>query len=170
MKVKFTLVILLALSSAGYTQKNDIELSKQTITDFKEVDAGIAELFENAYGYAVLPSIGKGGIGVGGAGGKGTVFKGGEPVANVRMIQVTLGFQFGGQKYAEVIFFEHEQAYQRFIKQEMEFAAQVSAVALSSGVSADAKYVDGVLVFTRALAGLMYEASVGGQQFKVEMY
>lgn len=86
------------------------------------------------------------------------------------MIQVTLGFQFGGQKYAEVIFFEDEAAYNRFVEQDFEFAAQVSAVALTSGVSADAKYVDGVLVFTQALGGLMYEASVGGQQFKVELY
>ena len=91
-------------------------------------------------------------------------------MADVRMIQVTLGFQLGGQKYAEVIFFENESAYNRFVEQDFEFAAQVSAVALTSGVSADAKYVDGVLVFTQSLAGLMYEASVGGQQFKVEMY
>ena len=86
------------------------------------------------------------------------------------MIQVTLGFQFGGQKYAEVIFFENEAAYNRFVEQDFEFAAQVSAVALASGASADAKFKDGMLIFTQALGGLMYEASIGGQRFKVELY
>jgi lipid-binding SYLF domain-containing protein len=170
MRIIITITALLVFSLAGFSQDNDIDKAKETIGDFKEVDVNISELFDSAYGYAVLPAIGKGGIGIGGAGGKGTVFRQGEPVADVRMIQVTLGFQFGGQKYAEVIFFEDEAAYNRFVEQDFEFAAQVSAVALTSGVSADAKYVDGVLVFTHALGGLMYEASVGGQQFKVELY
>jgi lipid-binding SYLF domain-containing protein len=170
MRTFMMITFLMVFSLAMYSQKNDIDLARETIVDFKDVDATIGQLFDSAYGYAVLPSIGKGGIGIGGAGGKGTVFKHGEPVADVRMIQVTLGFQFGGQKYAEVIFFEDEASYKRFVEQEFEFAAQVSAVALTSGVSADAKYVDGVLVFTQTLAGLMYEASVGGQQFKVELF
>ncbi len=86
------------------------------------------------------------------------------------MSQVTIGFQAGGQKYAEVIFFEDERAYTRFVADKFEFAAQVSAVALKSGVSLDAKYTDGILVFTIAIGGLMYEASIGGQKFKTEMY
>ncbi len=170
MKTKIASLLLVLTSMAGFSQKNDIDKAKKTIEDFKKVDQGMVTLFDSAFGFAVLPAIGKGGIGIGGAGGKGTVFRGGEAVADVKMIQVTLGFQFGGQKYAEVIFFEDEPAYQRFVEQDFEFAAQVSAVALTSGVSADAKYVDGVLVYTQALGGLMYEASVGGQQFKVEMY
>ena len=170
MRISITIVLSLVFSLVVSSQENDIEKAIETIENFKKADEGIGILFDSAYGYAVLPAIGKGGIGIGGAGGKGTVFKGGEPVGDVRMIQVTLGFQFGGQKYAEVIFFEDEPAYKRFVEQDFEFAAQVSAVALTSGVSADAKYVDGVLVFTQALGGLMYEASVGGQQFKVELY
>jgi hypothetical protein len=101
MKRKIALLLLIGSSMAGFSQKNDIEKAKETIADFKEVDAGIVELFEGAYGYAVLPAIGKGGMGVGVAGGKGRVLKSGEAVEDVRMIQVTLGFQFGGQKYTE---------------------------------------------------------------------
>lgn len=170
MRIGMTLTMLLVFTMAGLSQENDIDKAKEAIEDFKQVDANISELFNSAYGYAVLPAIGKGGIGIGGAGGKGTVFKEGEPVADVKMSQVTVGFQLGGQKYAEVIFFEDKRAFDRFVEQDFEFAAQVSAVALTSGVSADAKYVDGVLVFTQALGGLMYEASVGGQKFKVELY
>ena len=170
MRIKFTFILLLVFNMAVFSQENDVKKANEAIEDFKKVDAGISELFDNAYGYAVFPGIGKGGIGIGGAGGKGTVFKGGEPVADVKMSQVTVGFQLGGQKYAEVIFFENEEAYTRFVEKDFEFAAQVSAVALASGASADAKFKDGMLVFTQALGGLMYEASIGGQRFKVELY
>lgn len=170
MRISATFIMLMLFSLAGFSQENDVDEAKETIEDFKQVDASISKLFNTAFGYAVFPAIGKGGIGIGGAGGKGTVFKEGEPVADVKMSQVTVGFQLGGQKYAEVIFFEDKRAFDRFVEQDFEFAAQVSAVALTSGVSADAKYVDGVLVFTQALGGLMYEASVGGQKFKVELY
>ena len=170
MRIKFTFILLLVFNMAVFSQENDVKKANEAIEDFKKVDAGISELFDNAYGYAVFPGIGKGGIGIGGAGGKGTVFKGGEPVADVKMSQVTVGFQLGGQKYAEVIFFENEEAYTRFVEKDFEFAAQVSAVALASGASADAKFKDGMLIFTQALGGLMYEASIGGQRFKVELY
>jgi lipid-binding SYLF domain-containing protein len=172
MKIKTTglLLILLAFSVAGIAQKNSVKDAKKTITTFKKEDSGITKFFNSAYGYVVFPGIGKGGLGIGGAGGKGVVFKGGSAVADAKMSQITIGFQAGGQKYAEVIFFENAEAYERFVAGNYEFAAQVSAVALKSGASANAEYRDGMLVFTMAIGGLMYEASVGGQKFKVEMY
>ncbi len=151
-------------------QKNDVSKAQKTMQEFKEKDPGISKFFNTAYGYAIFPGIGKGGLGVGGAGGKGTVFKAGAAVADTKMSQVTIGFQAGGQKYSEVIFFKDAKAYERFVGNNFEFAAQVSAVALKAGVSADAEYRDGMLVFTLAQGGLMYEASVGGQKFKVEPY
>ena len=169
-KYIFISLIALLLSLGSYAQKNDPEKANKAIAEFKKTDAGIAEFFNTAYGYAVFPGIGKGGLGVGGAAGKGTVYKEGTPVADCKMTQITVGFQAGGQKYAEVIFFENADAYERFVGNNFEFGAQVSAVALKSGVSADAKYRDGILVFTQAIGGLMYEASIGGQKFKTDMY
>jgi lipid-binding SYLF domain-containing protein len=81
------------------------------------------------------------------------------------MVQVTVGLQAGGQSYREVIFFENEEALDRFKSNQLEFSGQVSAVAAKSGASANAKYTDGVLVFTQGKSGLMLEASVGGQKF-----
>ena len=172
MKTKITIIsiLLIFISMAGFSQKNDVGEARETITEFKETNSKITNYFNTAYGYAIFPGIGKGGLGVGGAGGKGTVFKGGAAVADTKMSQVTIGFQAGGQKYAEVIFFENAEAYERFVGNKFEFAAQVSAVALEAGVSLDAEYSDGMLVFTMAIGGLMYEASVGGQKFKTEMY
>ena len=163
-------ILLVVFSMTGLSQDNDVDEARKAITEFKETNSDINEFFNSAYGYAIFPGIGKGGLGVGGAAGKGTIFKGGAPVADCKMSQVTIGFQAGGQKYAEVIFFENVEAFERFVGDKFEFAAQVSAVALKSGVSLDAEYADGMLVFTMAIGGLMYEASIGGQKFKTEMY
>ena len=168
--ITLTTIVLIILFFTGFSQENDIDEAKQTIAEFNETDPDISNFFNSAYGYAVFSGIGKGGLVIGGAGGKGTLFKGGIPVADTKISQVTVGLQAGGQKYAEVIFFENAEAYERFVSDNFEFAAQVSAVALKAGVSADAEYRDGMLVFTQAIGGLMYEASVGGQKFKTEMY
>ncbi|RLD66166.1 MAG: hypothetical protein DRJ29_15420 [Bacteroidetes bacterium] len=169
-KITSSLLILLAFSVASYAQKNDVDEAKKTIAEFKEKDPGMSQFFSSAHGYAVFPGVGKGGLGVGGAAGKGTLFQGGTAVADTKLSQLTIGFQAGGQKYAEVIFFQDAEKYKDFISGNFEFAAQVSAVALTSGVSADAKYENGILVVTMAIGGLMYEASIGGQKFKVEQY
>jgi len=169
-KITFIAISLVFFLYTGTAQENDVNKATEAIKEFKETNSKINKFFNSAFGYAVFPGVGKGGLGVGGAAGKGTIFKRGVPVADTKLSQLTIGFQAGGQKYAEVIFFENAKAYERFVSNKFEFAAQVSAVALKSGVSLDAEYTDGMLVFTRAIGGLMYEASIGGQKFKTEMY
>jgi len=169
-RISVVIFVLSVFSLASYSQENDVDEANKTIKEFKETDPGMDKFFSSATGYAVFPGIGKGGLGIGGAAGKGTLYKGETPVADTKMSQVTIGFQAGGQKYAEVIFFFFILTYNDFVSGNFEFAAQVSAVALTSGVSADAKYKDGLLVVTMAIGGLMYEASVGGQKFKVTPY
>ncbi|MCD6597955.1 MAG: hypothetical protein J7L04_09725 [Bacteroidales bacterium] len=169
-KIAIISILLLVISFTGFAQKNDVAEANKMIQEFKDKDPGINKFFSSAVGYAVFPGIGKGGLGVGGAGGKGTVYKGGAAVADVKMSQITIGFQAGGQKYAEVIFFEDAETYKDSVSGNFEFAAQVSAVALTAGASADAAYKDGLLVVTMAIGGLMYEASVGGQKFKITSY
>ena len=171
-KYLFPFVFILAGVTVCLAQndKYDVDAAKATSAEFKEEDPDIAGLFSSAYGYAVFPSIGKGGVGIGGAAGRGVVFKGGAPAGGSHMTQVSVGLQLGGQKYSEVIFFENATAYEKFVGEKFKFAAQASAVALASGASADATYADGVLIFTMPIGGLMYEASVGGQQFKFEAF
>ena len=104
----------------------------------------------------------------GGAYGKGRVYEQGKHVGNTSMTQVTVGFQLGGQVYSQFIFFRDQTALDSFRRGNFEFGAQASAVAVTVGASADANYSDGVAIFTQAKGGLMYEASVGGQKFKVK--
>lgn len=131
-------------------------------------DPGLQKFFDEAAGYAVFPTVGKGGIGVGGAFGKGELYEGGQLVGYCKLTQASIGLQLGGQSYTELIFFETQTALDRFKSGNFAFAAQASAVALKSGASANAKYSDGVAVFTMGESGLMYEASVGGQKFSYQ--
>jgi len=138
--------------------------------DFLRTDELMKNLFENAYGYAMFPGIGKGAVGVGGAAGNGIVYEKGKIIGKAKMTQVTVGFQFGGQAYREVIFFEDKETLNRFKKNNIEFSAEASAVAATVGASAKAKYAKGVMIFTQEKAGVMYEASIGGQKFKFTPY
>jgi len=138
------------------------------IKELKKADSGLSDYFKKAVGYVVFPNVGKGGFIVGGAHGNGHVFENSKLVGYASLTQVTVGAQIGGQEYSEVIFFETKEALAKFKESKLAMSAQVSAVAAAEGASKNAKYVDGVMVFTRAKQGLMAEASVGGQKFKFE--
>lgn len=171
---------LLLFSATALADKYD-----DTVTLFKNAGASSA-FFGNCYGYAVFPTIGKGGFGIGGAHGKGRVFVRGNYVANTTMTQLSIGFQLGGQGFSQIIFFEDERAFREFSTGNFEFGANASAVAITAGASASAStagatagasggmkdattagtsYYKGMKVFTIAKGGLMYEASIGGQKF-----
>ena len=134
--------------------------------DFIKGDALMQSLFDNSYGYVIFPNVGKGAIGIGGAAGNGAVFQKGTLIGMADMKQVSIGFQWGGQAYREVIFFETEADLNRFKDDKIEFSGQASAVAVTKGAAANIKYKDGVMIFSQTKGGLMYEASVGGQKFK----
>lgn len=140
----------------------------RAIIDIKKADPGIEKFFEGAAGYAVIPKVGKAGIGVGGAYGKGLVIVGEKAVGRTTLSQVTVGFQLGGQVYSQFIFFKDAAALQTFQRGNFEMGAQASAVAVTLGASADASYDKGVAVFTNVGGGLMYEATISGQKFKYE--
>ena len=157
-----TLGLSATLPSGAATLAEEVD---EAIELFVTRDPGMQQFFDDSVGYAVFPKIIKGGLGIGGARGKGLVFERGEVIGEAVLTQGTIGFQAGGQVYAEVIFFESRRALQDFKGGNFELSAQASAVAAAEGVSANARYEFGVLIFTVARGGLMYEASVGGQKF-----
>jgi lipid-binding SYLF domain-containing protein len=155
-----------------------------TMTLFKNARES-ASFFHKCYGYAVFPTIGKAGLGVGGAFGKGRVYSQGKLIGDVSMSQLSVGFQAGGQSYSQMVFFENKRALDDFTSGNFEFGANVGAIAITAAASASGgttgasaaasggkkdaatagKYHDGMVVFTIAKGGLMYEASVSGQKF-----
>jgi lipid-binding SYLF domain-containing protein len=170
--------LVLPLSSARADEYTD------TIQLFRNAGES-GKLLDTAYGYAVFPTIGKAGVAVGGAYGKGRVYQKGKYIGDTSMTQVTVGLQLGAEAYSEMILFEDERALKEFTKGNFEFGANAQAIAItasagaqagttgtSAGASAgkkDAKtvggYSKGMAIFTVAKGGLMYEASVGGQKF-----
>jgi lipid-binding SYLF domain-containing protein len=169
--VLVTTLLLVGCSATPKTEGDRIALEAkvaETIRQARQRDPSLGTFFDAAAGYAVFPTVGKGGVGVGGAYGRGMLHEGGLPVGYCTLTQASIGFQLGGQTYSEIICFETPAALNKFKSGNFAFAAQATAVALKSGVGANAKYDDGVAVFTMAETGLMYEASIGGQKFKYQ--
>ncbi len=172
-------LVMVALASPAWADPY-----QDTINVFKAAGQS-GRFFKSAYGYAVFPTVGKGGIGIGGAYGSGQVFQQGKHIGDASMTQLTIGLQLGGQSYSQIVFFEDKRSLDEFTSGNFEFGAEASAVAItaaagakantagnSAGVSGnenDAKtvgrYVKGMATFTVVKGGLMYEASIGGQKF-----
>jgi lipid-binding SYLF domain-containing protein len=176
--------VFLVLGLAGFNTAH-ADRYAATIDVFKKADT-VKPFFENSYGYAVFPTIGKGGIGIGGAYGTGQVYARGKPTGTAKIFKATIGFQWGGQAFSQMIFFEDKRAFEEFTGGNFEFDAGVSAVAITAGVQAKAGtegatggasagpatgaqaargYHKGMAVFVHTKGGLMYEATVGGQKF-----
>jgi lipid-binding SYLF domain-containing protein len=175
---------LLLTTLALFTAVAHADKYEDTIKRF--MDAGqSASFFANSYGYAVFPTIGKAGLGVGGARGEGRVYERGKHVGDATMTKLSVGLIAGGAAYSQVIFFEDERAFHEFTSGNFEFGAGVMAVVITASASGEAgttgsnaaasggkndattagKYHKGMAVFTIMKGGAMYEASVAGQKF-----
>lgn len=151
--------------SSALADKNLQTKVEEARKQFLERDPTMEDLFKDSYAYVLFPRVKKGGAGIGGAHGKGLVFRDGQKVARSSLSQATIGFQLGGKVFSEVIFFEDAEAFEDFQGGDFELSAQASAVVAAEGVAANARYRRGVAIFTMSQGGLMYEASVGGQKF-----
>lgn len=171
--------------AAGLAAPAWADTYQDTINVFRKAQES-SKFFSHAYGYAVFPTIGKAGIGIGGAYGQGRVFEHGKPIGETSVTQLSVGFQLGGQGYSQIIFFENAAALGRFTTGEFEFSADASAIAITVGANAKAgtqganagasidknkarvagAYTNGMAVFTVAKGGLMYEAVIAGQKYR----
>ena len=138
----------------GDTLFKSAQASRQ---EWNKVDPQLETFAKKGDGFAFFPEIKKGGLIVGGAGGRGVVYEKGQHIG-------TVGFQAGGQTYSELIVFQDQAAMNRFKQNETNFGANASAVLAENGAAADARFVDGVAVFIKPITGAMAEASLGGQQ------
>lgn len=176
------IAVAMTITFSNSAQANKIT---NTLNIFKKSKV-VQPFFKSAYGYAVFPTVGKAGIGIGGAYGKGQVYRGGKCTGEVRLFKATIGFQLGGQAFREIIFFKDKRAYDEFTSGSFEFDASASAVAITAGAQAKvgtegatagasagpatgkqatASYYRGMVVFVHTIGGLMYEAAIGGQKF-----
>jgi lipid-binding SYLF domain-containing protein len=163
--IGLTITSQLSIAQTGESNADFIEESKEVLAEIIKKSPNLQSYYDQSYGYAVFPKVTKVGISLGGAAGKGIVFRNHLAISTSKLKQLTIGAQFGVQKYNEVIFFQNEEAFERFINKKIKFDGQASAVALKEGASADLSYSYEVAVFTQAIGGFMFEASIGGQHF-----
>lgn len=175
-KTIFNITVAAALSTAALFAVNaraadDLAMrAKQTIADFQNADPNLAAFMNNSAGYAVFPSVGKGGLVVGGARGAGLLFENGAITGRTTLTQGSIGAQAGGQTFSQIIVFQSPSAVSSFKNGKFQMSADVNAIALSSSVSKTLPltYTRGLAVFTMARSGLMAQATVGGQRFSFE--
>ena len=180
----YLICFMLVLPFGSAMADDDAAKYAETIKIFQDAGAS-GTFFNNSYGYAVFPTIGKAGFVVGGAYGKGRVYAGGKHTGDTAMTQLSVGAQAGAQGYSQIIFFEDQRAYDEFTSGNFEFSADASAVAITAGASAQAGstgssagasggkkdattvggYYKGMATFTVAKGGLMFEAALAGQKF-----
>lgn len=183
--LKFYFFMLVCFLIAGSFSPVSADSYSKTISVFGE-SSSVQPFFENCYGYAVFPWVGKAGFVVGGAYGEGQVYKQGILSGRTSLIKLSVGLQLGGQAFSEIIFFQDKGAYDRFTNGNFEFGASLSAVVITAGIQAQAgteggtasatagpatgvqaktQYTNGLVVFIHPKGGLMYEGAIGGQKF-----
>lgn len=149
--------------------RRDLEASAAaTLQNMRARDPGLQNLLNSAYGYVVFPEIGKGGVVVGAAYGRGVLYERGRPVGFVELNQGSIGAQLGGQTFAELIVFQNRFDVERLKTGDFSLGANASAVAITAGAAASADFSEGVAVFTLPRGGLMAELSVSGQQLNFQ--
>src|SRR5215471_12139172 len=141
--------VLTAAISNSAARAADLKTEVQGAIDaFNKADSSLKKLFDDSVGYAIFPSVGKGGIIIGGEHGKGMVYEKGKAIGEATLTEVNIGAQVGGEHFYEVIFFETPDALKTFKESKCEFAAEVNAVAAAEGAAKNAKYQQGVAIFT----------------------
>ena len=184
-KTSLVLFVSISLVVSTVAMAAEVEDYSSTINAFRASPV-VAIFFKNSYGYAVYPTVGKAAFVVGGSYGKGQVYRSGKVTGKSSIVEGSIGYQFGGEAFSEIVFFQDKRAYDEFTSGNFEFEATVQAVAITAGAQAQAgttgasagasagpktgvqaktEYFKGMATFVQAKGGLMLEFSVGGQKF-----
>jgi lipid-binding SYLF domain-containing protein len=160
--------LLGSCATAPASREDKAELVAEATSRWQQMNAedpALGTLVKRSHGYALFPNVGKGGLVVGGAYGRGVVYERGQHIGYSDVTQGSVGLQAGGQSFSELLVFENKAALDRFKEGRLGFAADASAVVLKSGVATNTNFVDGVAVVVQPIGGVMVEAAIGGQQF-----
>ncbi|MEI6848067.1 MAG: hypothetical protein WCK32_08585 [Chlorobiaceae bacterium] len=157
-------------AEAGWDPANE-EKARESVEYLKKYSPALHRFFEKAYGFVVFPDVYKGGFMiVGGGHGKGYVYELNKLVGHSAITQVNLGPQLGAQSFSEIIFFQGKGDLEEFKKGNYELNAQIAAIMITTGMATNIDFSNGVAVFVLPKAGVMAEATVGGQKFSYEPY
>jgi lipid-binding SYLF domain-containing protein len=149
-----------AANGVDLNNKGQIALKGMTAQD-----PHLQDLINNSVGYVIFPEVGQGAVGIGGASGQGVVYQNGRPIGTVKLTQVSVGLDLGGQTYSELIVLQDDKALNRITNDSLEFGAQTHATFVKAGAAAATQFDNGVAVFLLPKGGLEVGAAVSGQKF-----
>jgi lipid-binding SYLF domain-containing protein len=168
-----TLVLALFVRPVGAQWEADAS-DEQQLKAAKAVEKIRSEIprtehfFDKAYGYAILPSVTRIGIGFGGATGKGFVIEGDKAIGKTRFWQFTSGIQAGFKNFSMILFFKDKEALDKFTQSKVQFLGQAGLSVGTFGVAGTPSYSDGVAIVTMNRFGLIGEFSYSGARFSYE--
>ena len=147
-------------------KKQLINDSDATLKDMEIADSTLADKVTSSAGYVVFPNVGKGAVGVTAGSGNGEVYQDGKYIGSAHISIGGVGVSLGGESYRELILFQSVDALHTFENNGLKFGADASAVALQAGAAASAQFSKdtGTIVFKHTTGGLMFDASLNGQQ------
>lgn len=170
MKSSVAALLVLAAVACSSTPKtvaerqNYEQRAETTLMEMETRDPTLRQLLDQAVAYVVFPSVGKGGVIVGGAFGRGILFENHQPSGFVELKQGSIGAQLGGATFSELVVLNDPYAVQQIKAGKFRFGANVSAVAISAGAARQATFARHPNpVFVLARGGLMVDVSVNGQ-------
>ena len=162
----FAMAMVGCEGTSGNSPAENATLSNRANASVQEMeahDAGLRNAVDNAYAYVIFPEVGKAAVGIGGSGGKGVVYRGGQPIGYATLNQGSIGPQVGGETYAELIVFKDADALASFRNGDLTLGADASATLVKAGAAAATQFKNGTAVFVLPKGGLMAGASINGQ-------
>ena len=158
--------LMAACATAPATQEGKDELVRRAAAGLKAWDRavpGIERFAQGNLGYIMFPEINKGGVGIGGAYGRGVVYARGQHIGYADLSLGSLGPQLGGQTYQELIVFADEATFARFRRGRFDVTAATSMVLATEGYAGALRTAGGAAILYRPTGGAMGELVLAAQ-------
>jgi len=140
--------------------------AEATLAEMQSRNPELRDVVKSSASYAVFPEVGKGGVLVGGAFGRGVLYVNGVSAGIVKLEQASIGAQLGGQTFAELLVLRDQQDVDRLRAGTYELGANASATVLQAGAAASATASRGTSAYILPRGGLMVDLSVAGQRIE----
>ncbi len=160
-----------ATAPATRAEKESLQTSaRATLDEMIARNPAIQDTIRNTPGYAVFPSIGKGGVLVGGAHGQGILYEHGVPTGYVSVEQASIGAQLGGETFAELLVLRTPEQITDIKAGRFTAGANLGVVVLKESASTQTNFNPNASVFVMPRGGLMVDVSVNGQRIKYQSF
>ena len=162
------LLLLVPLAGRAASKEEIDARVREAVDQLYKTSPAAKELAGKSHGMLVFPRIIKGGIGVGGEYGEGSLLMGGRPVEYYNIASASIGFQLGVQEKSVAILFMTQDALKKFRDSDGWKAGVDGSVAIATlgvGGAIDTETAQKPIVgFVFSNKGLMYNLTLEGSK------